>query len=98
MCLKKFNLMDPNNFNNLESIDNIEHLLKLEKYLHIIILNNKEFFLSKFKENNIKNFTKEQYLTYKEWYLRIKIKDLIEKLDIQMDKKQTILDSKYEKE
>src|SRR6185436_6967589 len=100
MCLnkKKFNLMDLNNFNNLDQIDDIEDLRKLEKYLNIIMTNNKEFFLSKFKEKSLNNFTKEQYLTYKEAFFRIKIKDLIEKLEILKDKKQRVEDLKYEKD
>ena len=50
MCLKKkFNIMDLDNFNNLEAIDDIDNLKKLEKYLHIIMTNNKPFFLLKYK-------------------------------------------------
>jgi hypothetical protein len=54
--------------------------------------------LLKYKEKSLNNFTREQYLTHKEAFFRIKIKDLIEKLEIINDKKQRIEDSKYEKD
>jgi hypothetical protein len=80
---KSFNVLDLNNLDLkiLDTIDNIKNLRKLEKNLHSIITNNKEFFLLGYLDEISNYFTRDEYLVYKEALYRIKIKNLIERLE-----------------
>jgi hypothetical protein len=89
------NIMDLEFFKHINECNDLDHLKKVLKYLHIIIKSNKTFFLKNFKKDNVLNFTEERYLETKEKFFMVQIQCRIETLEILQDKLQREKDKKY---